>query len=159
MRPSPIPPFLGLALLVAVCGSSPSVAQEQADRKPCGANLPKADNLLMSFSGSGKTHNWYYTAAGNTFTMISNNGLPNGLIPSGPLLILIIRGSSEATKLSFSEADIEFKEGEVYTWDANGKRRFPKDVKADIAYLCDFNRSLNDKELIKIFLKDAKLGP
>lgn len=117
---------------------------------------------------------------GFTTEPFSKELTPTGLKPGGPLFAWILRSVPEPTRTRFKEVGVDLKGGEVYTWSTGGGKTafysgptkaivfgvkpasntlalFPYNsvTLRDAKYLCDFDRTLNDGDLMKLFLKET----
>jgi len=131
--------LLGMAPLPAWCQTA------------CGPSFSKAEGVVTE-SGS------FETVGGNPgmgYAFGPNGSLkPTGMTPGGPDFLWVIRAVGDDRRALAQEQGLALAPGKVYAWKTDGKQQFPPATLKDLSYLCDFDQSLSDKELIALFLKE-----
>jgi hypothetical protein len=165
-------------------GEESAEKQNEQKNKPCGTNPERAGGLAIT-TGVASTGDEVIRVGGNVsmiFTAVPFSGkmTPTRLIPGGPLFVWILRAISDHTKLRFKEVGVDLKVGEVYIWTTDGSKvaflsgpskplvitlkpsaktlamfTYTSATLQGIKYLCDFDQTLSDDELMKVFLKES----
>ncbi len=81
----------------------------------------------------------------------SFSGSIGGGIPAGPVVIWAIRTLGDQSRKDLATAGYDFREGSAYVWRQPGTAPFNFAALREVKYLCDFDLSLSDHQLVREF--------
>jgi hypothetical protein len=138
--------LLASALIVAI---GVFAATRMQTASACAPSYPKADTVVIDTGG-------ITTMSGAIAIAIGGPGMTAAQsMPAGPIVVWVVRNITDKESKELSKAGYDFRSGSAYIWRQSGTAPFDWSALKDVKYLCDFDTSLTDEQIIAAFLHKA----